>query len=336
MIPLVFLQPDYFKLFFLLAAALPLWLYYFFAKRSARARLGTGRPLYAVSHLHALWRDVARYLLGNLALAALVFALAHPQMKIEKPVPQPEKMDVVILLDTSPSMLAEDIPPSRLERALEIIGRFARTKPPQDRIGLVSFSSASLILSYLTEDPANVIYYVNYLKADSSFNPGTNIGRALRSGLAVFSREAEIHPEAARHKKLFILISDGEDHGDELESALGEVRRQKIRVHTIGIGSLEGAPIPLARENGVTRYVEDARGNKVLSRFDERALRWMAEVTGGSAHRSFTGQELDGFLQDIVGEERRIEGFKKVIEYEDAYRWFLMAGFGLLFLRLLI
>jgi Ca-activated chloride channel family protein len=239
------------------------------------------------------------------------------------------------LLDNSPSMRAEDIPPSRLERALEIIGRFARTKPPQDRVGLVSFSSASLILSYLTEDPANVTYYVDYLKDDASLNPGTNIGRAIRSGLAVFSKEAEIRPDAARQKKVFILISDGEDHGDELESAMREVSRQGIRVHTIGIGSLEGAPIPVARENGATRYVEDARGNRVLSRFDERNLRWIAEATGGSAHRSFTGQELDGFFQEIVSQERKIEGFKKVIEYEEAHRWFLMAAFGLVFVRML-
>jgi Ca-activated chloride channel homolog len=334
--PLVFLQPEYFKFFFLLAAALPLWLFYFYSKRSIRARLGTGAPLYRVSHLHSLWRDIARYLLVNLALAALVLALAHPQLKREKPVPQPEKMDLVVLLDNSPSMRAEDIPPSRLERALEIIGRFARSKPPQDRVGLVSFSSASLILSYLTEDSSNIMYYVNYLKDDLSVNPGTNIGGALRSGLAVVARESEIHPEAPPQKKVFILISDGEDHGEELTSAVQEVRRRGIRIHTIGIGSLEGAPIPLARENGGTRYVEDSQGRKILSRFDERTLRWLAEATGGSTHRSLTGQELDGFLQEIVGQERKVEGFKKVIEYEDAYRWFLLAGFGLLFLRLLV
>jgi Ca-activated chloride channel family protein len=333
---LVFLQPEYFKFFFLLAAALPVWLLYFFSKRNARGRLGSGAPLYAVSRLPSLWRDIARYLLVNLALAALVLALAHPRLIREKQVPQQERMDVVVLLDNSPSMRAEDIPPSRLERALEIIGRFARTMPPQDRVGLVSFSSASLILSYLTEDDSNVTYYLDYLKDDASLNPGTNIGRALRSGLEVFSKEADPRLGGGRQKRVFILISDGEDHGDELASAMREVVRQDIKIHTIGIGSLEGAPIPLAPENGAKRYVEDAQGNRILSRFNEVTLREIAEATGGSAHRSFTGQELDGFFREIVSQERKIEGFKKVVEYEEAHRLFLMAAFGLLVVRMVI
>jgi len=334
---MVFLQPEYFKLFFVLAFLAPLWLFYFFTKRNTRRRLGAASPLQRISYLHSLWRDGIRYLLINLALAALVLALAHPQLIREKQVGQPERMDVVVLLDNSASMRAEDIPPSRLERALEIVGRFARHKPSQDRIGLVSFASGSLILSYLTEDTSNILYYLNYLKDDSSFNSGTNIGRAIQNGFTVLAREAEIHPEvAARQKKVFILISDGEDHGDELERAVREATRHGIRIHTIGIGSAEGAPIPIGRENGTVRYVEDAKGNRILTRFDERSLRWVAETTGGTAHRSFTGQELEGFFTAIVKQERKIEGFKKVIEYEDVYRRFLLAAFGLLLVGMLV
>jgi Ca-activated chloride channel homolog len=333
---MVFLQPEYLKLFFVLAFLAPLWLFYFFSKRNTRKRLGAGGPLQKVSHLHSLWRDGTRYLLLNLALAALVLALAHPQLIREKQVGQPEKMDVVILLDSSASMRAEDVPPSRLERALEIVGRFARNKPSQDRIGLVTFASGSLILSYLTEDTSNILYYLKYLKDDSSFNSGTNIGRAIQNGFTVLARDAELYPEVARKKKTFILISDGEDHGDELESAVREAARRGIRIHTIGIGSLEGAPIPIGRENGTVRYVEDAKGNKILTRFDERTLRWVAEATGGSAHRSFTGQELEGFFAAIVKQERKIEGFKKVVEYEDVYRRFLLAAFGLLLVGMLV
>jgi len=333
---MVFLQPEYFKLIYLLILLVPLWLFYFFSKRNARKRLGAAGPVHKISHLHSLWRDGTRYLLINLALMALVLALAHPQLIREKRVGQPERMDVVILLDNSASMRAEDVPPSRLEQALEIVGRFARNKPSQDRIGLVSFASGSLILSYLTEDTSNILYYLNYLKDDASFNPGTNIGRAIQNGFAVLSRDAELYPHVARKKRLFILISDGEDHGEELENALREATRQGIRIHTIGIGSVEGAPFPIGRENGIVRYAEDAKGNKILTRFDERSLRWIAETTGGSAHRSFTGQELEGFFEGIVRQERKIEGFKKVVEYEDTYRGFLLAAFGLLLVGMLV
>jgi hypothetical protein len=92
----------------------------------------------------------------------------------------------------------------------------------------------------------------------------------------------------------------------------------------------------MGRENGMIQYVEDAKGNRILSRFDERTLRWVAETTGGSAHRSLTGQELEGFFTGIVKQERKIEGFRKVIEYEDTYRRFLLAAFGLLLVGMLV
>ncbi len=333
---MIFLQPEYLNLFLFLPVLLAFWLFYFLTKHNTRQRLGSTAFLRKSSHLQPMWRDCARYLLLNLALAAVVLALAQPQLIRETQVPQPEKMDLVFLLDTSPSMRAEDVPPSRLERALDIIGRYAASKPPQDRIALVSFASSSLVLSYLTEDSANILYYLNYLKEDSSFNPGTDIGGAVHSGLAIISRDAELYPKFARQKKVFILISDGEDHGAELEASVKATARQGIKIHTIGIGSLEGAPIPIPQENGSKQYVEDAKGNRIVSRFDERTLRWIAEATGGAAHRSLTGQELDGFFHGIMKQERKIEGFRKVVEYKDLYRLFLIAAFGLLCIRLLV
>ncbi|MGH7771525.1 MAG: vWA domain-containing protein, partial [Candidatus Binatia bacterium] len=217
-----FLQPQYFKLFFLLVALVPLWFYYVSIKRKTRISLGDSRPLRRISHLSSLKREWGRYLLFNLVLAALIFALAHPQLSRERRVSEPRKMDIVFLLDTSPSMRAQDVQPSRLERALDVIGRFSRKKLPHDRVALVSFSGGSLILSYLTEDPNNVLYYLDYLRDDHYLSLGTNIGRALKNGLTVIAKEAEANPETTNHKKVFILLSDGEDHGKELEGAVQE------------------------------------------------------------------------------------------------------------------
>ncbi|MBI4488216.1 MAG: VWA domain-containing protein [Deltaproteobacteria bacterium] len=331
-----FLQPQYLKLFFLLIALLPLWLYHLSYKHKMRLGLGDSRPLRGISHLSSLWSVCGRYLLLNLVLASLIFALAHPQRIREMRAPHPKKMDIVFLLDISPSMRAKDILPSRLERALEVIGSFSRKKLPHDRIGLVSFSGGSLILSYLTEDPDNILYYLKYLKDDASLSLGTNIGRALKNGLTIITKESEVSPEAAQHKRVFILVSDGEDHGAELESAVREVARLGIKVHAIGIGSKEGAPIPIAWEDGKISYLEDQKGNKILSRFDENTLRRVAEATGGNAYRSFTGQELESAFAEIVLKERDIEGFKKVIEYEDAYQGFLLAALGIFLTAMLI
>ena len=323
-----FLQPQYLKLFLVLVALVPLWLIFLRTKYKTRLSFGQQSPLEKVSRLSPLWRNVGRYALLNLVLAGLIVALAHPQRIRDKKITQPKRMDIVFLLDTSPSMRAQDIPPSRLERALEVIGGFAHKKLPDDRLALVSFAEASLILSYLTEDPNNILYYLDYMRSDTTPSFGTNIGRALKNSLTVITKELEVRPQAARYHRVFILLSDGEDHGSELEAALTQVKRTGIKVHTVGIGSKEGAPIPIARENGTVRYLEDDQGTQIISRFDEATLRRVAEQTGGNAYRSFTGQELEHIIGEIVLKERSIEGLKKIVDYEDLYHNFLLASLG--------
>jgi Ca-activated chloride channel homolog len=226
-----FLYPDYFKWFFLLLALLPCWLYFIHTKRRTRKILGVGRALTRISHVASVRKDFLRCLLLNLVMTAIILALAHPQWIQERKIPQPGIMDLVFLLDTSPSMRAGDIQPSRLARALDVMGSFVRTKLAQDRIGLVAFAGNSMIVSYLTEDANNIHYYIDYLKDDATINHGTNIGRGLRNGLTVVKKETEILPETARHKKVFILLSDGEDNGNELNAAVAEVKEQGIKVH---------------------------------------------------------------------------------------------------------
>lgn len=331
-----FLYPHYLKLLFLLLALLPFWLFYQHTKRKTRASLGDSRPLRRISRFSSQARDWSRFFILNLVMSAIILALAQPQLIQGKMVPQPGKLDIVFLLDTSPSMYASDIEPSRLERALEVIGTFARKKPPQDRIALVSFSAGSLVLSYLTEDAENILFYLDYLKQDPVLSPGTNIGRALVNGLTIIGKDAETNPAAARNKKVFILLSDGEDHGTELESAVTEVKRHGIKIHTIGIGSKEGAPFPMAWKDGKPVYQEDGKGNKVITRLDERTLRWLAEQTEGVFYRSFTGQELQKTFAQIVLKEREIQGFKKIVEYQDLHHEFLLAALGMFLATMLL
>jgi Ca-activated chloride channel family protein len=331
-----FLYPEYFKLFFLLLAVLPCWLYFLHAKRRARKALGVGRALARISHFGSLRKDLVRALLINLVMAAMVLALAHPQWVQEQKLPQPGAMDVVLLLDTSPSMRAEDIQPSRLARALDVMGSFVRSKLAQDRIGLVAFAGSSMIVSYLTEDANNILYYVDYLKNDPTLNHGTNIGRGLRNGLTVIKKETELLPETARHKKVFILLSDGEDNGTELNAAIAEVKEQAIKVHTIGVGSRDGAPIPIGQERGRPVYLEDDKGNRIISRFDENNLNWIAESTGGKFYRSFSGLELERSFAEIVLKEREIIGFKKIVEYQDFHHPVLLAAAAIFLIALLI
>ena len=148
---------------------------------------------------------------------------------------------------------------------MEIVGRFTRNKPSQDRVGLVfiCFGKLDPLLSHRGYFEHSLLSELPE-RDDASFNPGTNIGRAIQNGFTILSRDAELYPQVARKKRVFILISDGEDHGDELESAVREASRQSIRIHTIGIGSLEGAPFPLGGRTGAPLRGRRER-NKILT-----------------------------------------------------------------------
>jgi Ca-activated chloride channel family protein len=322
-----FLQPHYLFLALLLVVLLPLS--YLRLRRTLRTRRAASGPLRKMSSMSSVAGDRALYLLAGLTLAALVLALAQPQWIRTTIIPEFKKMDYVFLVDTSPSMRAEDIRPSRLERALDVIAAFGDHKEPQDRIGLVAFTERSVVLSYLTEDPSNVRYYLDYLRRDRVPRLGTNIGRALNNGMTVLTKEREVNPAAVDNKSVFILISDGEDHGAELAEAVNKIKQSGIKVHTIAIGSTQGAPIPIAWEDGKPQYLVDNDGTRIISHLDESSLRWLARETGGGAYRAITGDELPATLTRIIETEREIQGFRQVVQYRDLHKPLLFAAFGM-------
>ena len=330
-----FVHPEYLKLFALILLLFPASLYSLCLRLRARARLG-GQKLGLTSRPSRIYGHVLKLAAVHAVLVCLILALARPQVIAEKRAPELRAMGVVFLLDTSPSMLARDIPPSRLERASEVIAKFIGNKLPEDRFGLVSFSQNSLILSYLTSDPNNILFYLDYLRERTSPMLGTNIGGALRSGLGVANRQREVEPRGEESKKVFILISDGEDHGKELDMALQEVAQLSVRVFCIGIGSRRGAFIPIPGERGEASYLKDGKGQFVVATFDEGTLRHIAHATGGIYYRVFTGKELEDIFAEIFLKSREIQSFKRVREARELYHYFLMGAFGIFVLRILI
>jgi Ca-activated chloride channel family protein len=265
-----------------------------------------------------------------------MLALARPQTVSERSLSEMRRMDVVLLLDTSPSMQARDITPSRLARATDVVSEFIQKKLPEDRFGLVSFADSSLVLSYLTNDPNNVVFYMEYLREQGVLQYGTNIGGALKNGLQVLDRQQELDPDSKNNKKVFILLSDGEDHGEELDAAIKETAHRQIPVYCIGIGSQAGAYIPIGEQDGKTIYLLGKGDRPVLTTFDEAALRRIAGSTGGQFYRAHNGAEMSQAFSDIFLKTREIQGFRRVREPRERYRDLLAAAFGFFLLRVLI
>jgi Ca-activated chloride channel family protein len=257
---------------------------------------------------------VATLIAGVVAAAGLVVALMRPQALLARRVPDYERQDLIFVLDRSASMRAHDIAPSRFLRATLEIRNVLREKPDAvDRVGLVGFADASVVLSYLTSDIDSILFYLDWIDSDPSAFFGTNIGAALKSAREV----AEKDDRATR--KVFLLVSDGEDYGADLENALASFRAEGRRVHCIGIGSEGEVPIPLRQPDGQEAYLRDDAGRQVTTKFEESTLRQIAATTGGRYVRSTTGGELARTIADIVKGERTLVGWRTSTTYRDLY-----------------
>ena len=309
-----FLSLQFMQWWQILPAVIACWALRFRYVRAVRRDQAIA-PRFVPLSRRSTWRREAAVLVASLlAAGALVVAMLRPQMLIAERVPEIERQDLIVMFDRSASMRAHDIAPSRFSRATQELTNFLQHKPEAiDRVGLVGFADASLILSYLTTDVDTVSFYLDWIDRDPQSLLGTDIGAALKSAMDVARKDNR------QTRKVFLLVSDGEDFGAELSNQIAIFSAQGLRVHCIGIGSETAAPIPLAAAQGRETYLRDEQGRLVKTRFAESTLRRIAAATGGRYIRSTTGGELAKGLEEIVKGERRIVGWRTTTEYRDVY-----------------
>jgi len=208
---------------------------------------------------------------GGVALAGI--ALAGPQYGFTWEETQRRGIDVLIALDTSRSMLAQDVAPSRLERA-KLAVRDLVEKLGSDRVGLIAFAGTAFLQSPLTLDHAAFLEALDALHPGVIPAPGSDLASALRTAEEALRTEA-------RNVKLLVLFSDGEDLGGGAVAAAEQAATQGIRVFTVGVGSDAGELIPIPGAGGKTEFLKDPDGQFVKSRLDAATLRRVAEITGG-------------------------------------------------------
>ena len=309
-----FLRPDLLQWWLVAPALVAAWGLHWRVTRAFRQRACTD-PRFAALSRRSTWRRDAAVLAASLAAAsATVFALMRPQVLRAERVPEYERQDLIIMLDRSISMRARDVVPSRFARATEELRALLLQKPEGiDRIGLVGFADSSLVLSYLTNDVESVMYYLDRIDEDAAVLFGTNIGAALKSAMDVAKKDDR------RTRKRFLLLSDGEDYGTELNAALDGLRAGGYRVDCLGIGSDRAVPIPLTASEGEDSFLRDDSGRRVTTTYEEATLVRVAAATGGRYVRSTTGAELERAMSALAGGERRIVGWRSSTEYRDLY-----------------
>jgi len=265
-----------------------------------------------------------RVVLFSLAFASFAIGLARPQIGAKLSEHKSEGVEVMICLDVSNSMLAQDYSPCRLDRAKLAISRFV-DKLQDDRIGLIIFAGQSFVQLPITTDYVSAKMFLSSINTESVPIQGTAIGDAIRTAIRSFSSQSS-------KSRVIIVITDGENHEDDPVEAARQAAEIGIRVFTLGVGSPEGKPIPVGGE-----LMKDKEGNIVVTRLDEKTLQDVAEAGGGAYVRA--GNSEFG-LNPIIDSIRSMEDeeFSSVVfeEYDEQYMYFFAFALLLLVIEMLI
>ena len=267
-------------------------------------------------------RAKSRLVLRVLALALLVLALARPQWGFRWEEVRRKGLDLVVALDTSRSMMASDIKPTRLQQAKWGIRDLLRNLRG-DRVGLVPFAGSSILQCPLTIDYAAFAMTLDDVYSGIIPKGGTAIEQALRTAVAAF-------PADRTADRVILLITDGEDHEGDPLALLPELKEKGIRVYTIGIGTLEGEMVPAG--DGQGGYFKDRQGQIVKTALKEDVLQKLALGTGGTYVRSAPGDTgLERVFNESIANLKRSEQENRTAKiYEERFVWPIAAALLLL------
>ncbi len=322
-----FAHIEYLLLLVLLIPAVLLYLFNRRWKRKTKKKLGDEQLINLISSGHSAKKFSLKFylILAAMALTALGAANFRSLGKSENV--NRKGRDIIIAMDVSKSMLADDIKPTRLDKSKQFISKLLN-RLPDDRIGLVWFAGKAYLPMPLTTDQGAADMFVQSAAPDAVPTQGTVIGEALRLA-------SESFPQQDKRYKVVILITDGEDHDESAVSIAKQLKQKGILLIAIGLGTPEGSPIMDAETK---EFKKDQEGNTVVSKLNEALLQQMAAANGGLYGNL---QNNDAMIKDVTGiinqlDKKGLEDNVSNASYNNYFIWFLVAAFLLLVIELFI
>ena len=316
---MTFGSPQY--LYALLALpALMAFVWWAFARRAALVqRIGDPALIERLSVAVNRGMRRRRFVLWFLGIALIIVALARPQWGSDVQIVEHRGVQVMVALDISRSMLAQDLKPTRLDRAkLEISDLMSRLTG--DEVGIVLFSGASFIQFPLTFDYATARTYLRNASPDAITRQGTVIAKAIETAMTGFNDERV-------SQKIIVIMTDGENHEGDPFAAAQQAAEDGAVIYTVGFGSPEGEPVPEYDGQGnVIGYREDDQGRVVITQLDEATLQQVAQAGGGKYFRAAERGAIAGLVDEIQSfqdENLQSEFNRTKIE---RFQIFLLAG----------
>ena len=319
-----FAQPQYLLLILLVPLFFAAYALTAYLRRRRIRRFGDAALVSGLMPSVSAAKGWVRITLFSLAFFFFAIGLSRPQIGAKLKEHETKGAEIMIALDVSNSMLAEDYSPNRLERAKLAISKLT-DRLRDDRIGLIVFAGSSFVQLPITTDYVSAKMFLNSITTGSVPIQGTAIGDAINTAIRSFSAQS-------LKSRVIIVITDGENHEDDPVAAARQAAEMGIRVFTIGVGSEEGKPIPMNGE-----LLKDRNGDIVVTRLDENTLRDVAAAGNGTYVRA--GNSEFG-LNPIVDEIRKMEDeqFNSIVfeEFDEQYMYFFSIALVLFVIEMLI
>jgi Ca-activated chloride channel family protein len=323
-----FANPDYLYLLLLLPVMVLLYILNSFRRKRAFLRMGDPGLVKRLIPGLSVMRPAVKFTIQLFAIVVVTILLARPQFGSKLEEVKKQGVEVIIALDVSNSMLAGDIQPDRLTRAKQALTRLIDNLD-NDRIGLIVFAGDAYTQIPITTDYISAKMFLNAIGPEMVPKQGTAIGAAIDLGMRSFS------PGEGKSKAM-IIITDGENHEDDPVARAAEAAKAGIVIHTIGIGSTDGVPVPVTN-NGKKEFLKDIDGNTVISKLDEDILKKIAIASGGSYVRA---SNSNIGLDEIFGEIKRMKKQEMestmYTEYNDQFQIFAAISIFLLLLDFIV
>lgn len=298
-------------------------------KKKKRKAFGHAKMMKKMMPLASNSLPIIKFIIYGLAIISLMFGLANLQYGTKMEEVKREGIDLMIALDVSNSMMAEDLSPNRLERSKRAIYQLIE-KLHNDRLGIIVFAGDAYVQLPITTDYSSAKLFLETIGSDIIPNQGTSIGSAIDLAMESFDFENGT-------SKSIIIITDGENHEENAVENAAKAFEKEVTVHTIGMGSEAGAPIPIYKRDVQIGFRTDQQGNTVVSKLNETMLKQIAATGNGSYVRATNAKAgLSLIMNEIDKMEKKEFGSKTFKNYEDRFQLFLLIALFLLIIEFFI
>lgn len=312
----------FFYAFAILPVMILIFTWYIYSTKKQLKKLGDYSLVKSLVPDVSRSKKIAKFILLLFAFSSLILAMCNLQTGSKTQEVKREGADIIVCLDVSNSMLAQDLSPNRLERAKYALEKMI-DKLQGDRLGIIVFAGEAYVQLPITTDYSAAKMFLSSINTEMVPTQGTNIGAAIRKALEGFSKDLE-------KNKTIVVITDGENHEPEAVEAAEEAAKAGIMINAIGVGSENGVPIPIMNGGVMSGYRKDKDGNTVVTKLNKEVLQEIAGKTDGIFVQATNADiGLNAILDKMADLDKKQIDTKMYTDYEDQYQWFL--GLALVF-----